>query len=47
MNGNEGENTMQANILPFYTHSNPGCGQNVKTIFSEGHFAYKITRKEV
>ena len=27
--GNEAENTMQANILPVYTPTTPGCGQNL------------------
>ena len=26
---NEAENTMQANILPVYTPTTPGCGQNI------------------
>ena len=48
INMNEAENTMQANILPFYTSTTPGWGQKVTTFFSEeGHVAYQIKRKKV
>ena len=33
INGYEAKNTMQANILPFYTLSTPGGGLKVKTFF--------------
>ena len=33
INGNKAQNTMQANILYFYTNSTPGFGQKVKTFF--------------
>ena len=43
LNGNEEENTMQANILPFYTPTNPRLAQKVKSFFLEvDHAAYKI-----
>ena len=45
INGNEAENTMQANILLCFIHMAPGWGQ---TFFSEVvHAAYQIQRKEV
>ena len=42
INGYEAKNTVQANILPFYTLSTPGGGLKVKTFF-----AYQIKRNEV
>ena len=48
LNGNETENTMQANILPFYTPTFPRWGQKVKTFSSEvGHVAYQIKGKDL
>ena len=32
INGNDAENTMQANILPFYIPTTPGLGQKVKIV---------------
>ena len=46
LNENEAKNTMQVNILPFYTLTAPRWGQKVKTFFSgEGHDAYYIKLK--
>ena len=47
INGNEAENTMQANTLPFYTRVTPKWGRKVRTFFSDGHCSYHIKEKEV
>ena len=48
INGNEIENTIQANILRSYTHTiDPKMGQKVKTNSEEGHVAYQFKGKEV
>ena len=42
LNENEAENTMQANILPFYTSTAPDGVKRSKHVFSEvGHVAYQ------
>ena len=45
INGNEAENTMQANSLHFYMPATPEWGQKVKTNY-EGHVAYQIKGKK-
>ena len=48
-NGNEAENTMQSNSLPFYKPTALGFGEKVKACFylKKCHIAYQIKRKEV
>ena len=51
LNGKEAENTMQANILPFYTPTTPRWGQKLSTIFfwrrKCNNAAYQIKGKGV
>ena len=48
LNGNEAENTLSANTLPFYTLRAPRLGQKVKTFSSEvGHVVYQIKGKDL
>ena len=47
INGNEAENTLQANILPFYTPTTSRWVKNSKHFSEDGHVAYQIKGIEV